>query len=241
MIKFFRKIRYDLVDKNKTGKYLKYAIGEIVLVVIGILIALSISNWNEKRKHNNTIKGVYSIIKSDLLTDIKTIDKVLVSTKFRDSIFKRVINKEMTYDDYLNCNLCMNILGGFPDIKLKTRELELLEQNSTILNSYQDSLSIEINNFYSSFNIEIDVAIQEVITDYKENRTYFKNNMTWFEDYQKMVFNEDFVKYALTSIDYRNRVISFNSLYYDIYLGFLRQYKEGAYKLIENIDKELEK
>ena len=49
MIKFFRKIRYDLMEKNKTGKYFKYAIGEIVLVVIGILIALSINNWNTTR------------------------------------------------------------------------------------------------------------------------------------------------------------------------------------------------
>ena len=45
MLKFYRKIRYDLIEKNKTGKYLKYAIGEIILVVIGILIALSINNW----------------------------------------------------------------------------------------------------------------------------------------------------------------------------------------------------
>ena len=50
MIKFFRRIRYDLMGENKTGKYFKYAIGEIVLVVIGILIALSINNWNEARK-----------------------------------------------------------------------------------------------------------------------------------------------------------------------------------------------
>ena len=50
MIKFFRKIRYDLMEKNKNGKYLKYAIGEILLVVIGILIALQINNWNELRK-----------------------------------------------------------------------------------------------------------------------------------------------------------------------------------------------
>jgi len=49
MIKFFRKIRYDLMEKNKPGKYLKYAIGEIVLVVIGILIALQINNWNTER------------------------------------------------------------------------------------------------------------------------------------------------------------------------------------------------
>ena len=56
MIKLFRKIRYDLMEKNKTGKYLKYAIGEIVLVVIGILIALSINNWNEQSKQNSSIQ-----------------------------------------------------------------------------------------------------------------------------------------------------------------------------------------
>ena len=50
MIKFFRKIRQNLLSEGKTGKYLKYAIGEIILVVIGILIALSINNWNQNQK-----------------------------------------------------------------------------------------------------------------------------------------------------------------------------------------------
>ena len=50
MIKFFRKIRQQLLTENKFSKYLIYAIGEIILVVIGILIALSINNWNEARK-----------------------------------------------------------------------------------------------------------------------------------------------------------------------------------------------
>ena len=49
MIKFFRKIRYDLMVKNKTGKYFKYALGEIVLVMIGILLALQVNNWNTER------------------------------------------------------------------------------------------------------------------------------------------------------------------------------------------------
>ena len=49
MIKFFRQIRQSLIMENKTGKYLKYAIGEIVLVVVGILIALQINNWNQER------------------------------------------------------------------------------------------------------------------------------------------------------------------------------------------------
>jgi len=50
MIDFFRKIRHTLISKGQTGKYLKYAIGEIILVVIGILIALQVNNFNENRK-----------------------------------------------------------------------------------------------------------------------------------------------------------------------------------------------
>jgi hypothetical protein len=50
MIKFFRKIRQKLLSENKFSKYLLYAIGEIVLVVIGILIALQINNWNNNHK-----------------------------------------------------------------------------------------------------------------------------------------------------------------------------------------------
>ncbi|WP_157473012.1 DUF6090 family protein [Eudoraea adriatica] len=70
MIKFFRRIRYDLMEKNKTGKYFKYAIGEILLVVIGILIALSINNWNEKVK-NMRIENNYLIrISKDLENDL---------------------------------------------------------------------------------------------------------------------------------------------------------------------------
>ena len=49
MIKFFRKIRQNLLMENKTSKYLKYAIGEIILVMIGILLALQVNNWNQQR------------------------------------------------------------------------------------------------------------------------------------------------------------------------------------------------
>lgn len=67
MIKFFRQIRKDLMEKNNTGKYLKYAIGEIVLVVVGILFALQINDWNENRKERKQ----ELIILENILEDLK--------------------------------------------------------------------------------------------------------------------------------------------------------------------------
>jgi len=74
MINFFRKIRYNLMGQNKTGKYFKYAIGEIVLVVIGILIALSINNWNNQRLEKIEINNILHTIVSNLNSDISALD-----------------------------------------------------------------------------------------------------------------------------------------------------------------------
>jgi len=74
MIKFFRHIRKDLMEKNKTGKYLKYAIGEIVLVVIGILIALQINNWKEEQKEKIKEQAYLERLDQNLTNDSINID-----------------------------------------------------------------------------------------------------------------------------------------------------------------------
>ena len=89
MIKFFRNIRHDLLNKGQTGKYIKYAIGEIVLVVIGILIALSINNWNEGQSKRNAELNFYRNTKQQLLDDKDNIASVL-----EDNI---ILNKQFNY------------------------------------------------------------------------------------------------------------------------------------------------
>ena len=69
MINFFRKIRQRLLTENKVSKYLIYAVGEIVLVVIGILIALQINNWNEQQKLNKEEANFLQRVRQDLVKD----------------------------------------------------------------------------------------------------------------------------------------------------------------------------
>ncbi len=92
MIKFFRKIRYDLLEKNKTGKYLKYAIGEIILVVIGILIALSINNWNENKKLRRVETEILKEVKANLENDLEGIRENLNHFKLKNKSENIIIN-----------------------------------------------------------------------------------------------------------------------------------------------------
>jgi len=71
MLKFFRQIRQNLLMDNKTGKYIKYALGEIILVMIGILLALQVNNWNEEKKITNTELEILKVMRENLNSDLK--------------------------------------------------------------------------------------------------------------------------------------------------------------------------
>ena len=83
MIKFFRIIRQKLLSENKFSKYLIYAIGEIVLVVLGILIALSINNWNEDRKERLQEQELLYQLQSEFKSNLKQLDEKIA---LRDSM-----------------------------------------------------------------------------------------------------------------------------------------------------------
>lgn len=79
MIKFFRNIRKKLASENKFIAYSRYAIGEIILVVFGILIALQVNNWNEQRKQRDKELHYLRNLKTDLNLNIAEIDKYIAT------------------------------------------------------------------------------------------------------------------------------------------------------------------
>ena len=81
MIKFFRSIRQNLLSEGNLGKYLKYALGEIILVVIGILIALSINNWNQRTTNENQARKHLETIRLNLKDDIAQAEKLVADTQ----------------------------------------------------------------------------------------------------------------------------------------------------------------
>ncbi len=88
MIKFFRKIRLTFLAEGKTGHYLKYAIGEILLVVIGILIALQINNWNEEQKLERKRQTLIQSLIDDFEYNLNEISETVLP--FQDSLINQM-------------------------------------------------------------------------------------------------------------------------------------------------------
>ena len=105
MIKIFRQIRHNLINTGKTGKYLKYAIGEIFLVVIGILIALQVNTWNEQRKHRNSTQKLLLEYKAELNYNHNSLDfaqkRMKRSERSCETILKH-IEENLPYTDSLS-------------------------------------------------------------------------------------------------------------------------------------------
>ena len=239
MIKFFRKIRHNLLLENNIGKYFTYAIGEIILVVIGILIALSINNWNEKRLQQQTLKNIYAIIIQDLTNDIADIDAILEEKHADEPIFNKILDGSMTKEDYDNCDFCQYLIIGNPTLTIEKRGYSLLNNfNSYDINS--DSLTIEIIQFYAQQLTQITVDDELRAEDIANNVNDWKNKYSWYADYITERQADGFITYSLNNQDYKNRVANYYLLNYTIYIPKLEEFNEKAKFIIARLEERLD-
>jgi len=137
MIKFFRKIRQNLLMENKTGKYFKYAIGEIVLVVIGILIALQINNWNEHDKSQTLAQKYLKLIKSDLELDnehFETLNKMLTQQALKIDSIENILSRPQTKQEEFKqiINRIFTVFTILEDTNLNTSTFTALHNSGYI-------------------------------------------------------------------------------------------------------------
>lgn len=184
MIKFFRKIRKNFLSEGKTGKYFKYAIGEIILVVIGILIALQINNWNENRKNKIAEADYYCRILDDFELNEKLIDETsaLISNKIKFSkelisdLNKRpndrsiILNKHVVairQDVFVPSNITFEDITSsgqlklLTDLKLKNRLIQHSTFLNNILNLLQENRNLIINRM-SDFELMSEFGLQDI-------------------------------------------------------------------------------
>ena len=156
MIKFFRKIRQNLITEGKTGKYFKYATGEIVLVVVGILIALSINNWNEEHKKKALMITNIKSMAEDIQMDIYNIQKANKSLHNQIVAAKNIIpimeSENRFIADSLKFIMDFNSFTTTPIISERPNTWNFLN-SSGIVSEFPDSeLSKLLQDYYRNYN-----------------------------------------------------------------------------------------
>lgn len=128
MIKFFRKIRQNLLLEGKTGKYFKYAVGEIILVIIGILIALQINNWKNYKTERETEKIILREIQANLEYDLNDFENNITHLKDKrtsSNALLKVVNNNSIYHDSLG--YFFSFLNLYPRFSCKSSGYKLLQ------------------------------------------------------------------------------------------------------------------
>lgn len=238
MAKLFNSIRKKLVAErpstSRTANYLKYAIGEIVLVVFGILIALSINNWAEAQKEQKTLHNIYAIVAQDLKNDIADIDRIIKIFENLKPLFNKVLGGKMTKKNYLDCKGCTGLIAGFSDLSLDVRGYNLLKNYKNAASGI-DSLSVDIVQFYIQQLNEIQINEDLRTEDFSKNYHYWKSTQSWFSDYVTERNSDGFIDYAVNSQDYKNRVAMFYSMT-NILSKQYKSFSKNATMLIKRIE-----
>ena len=192
MIKFFRKIRQNLLMENKTSKYFKYAIGEIILVVIGILIALQINNWNENRIKKMGVQSALTQILSDLEQDINVLDLFKNQEKNHVSYLSKISDKQFQYivlDTIINC------LDNYMNASLTNNGYASLKDSGKITDIDNPDLKVALTNYYERANNKL-IAANSFAEHFTNNRVvpYIINHLKPDKDAK---INSDLIKEKL--------------------------------------------
>ena len=209
-MKIFRKVRQQLASENKAASYLRYAIGEIFLVVIGILIALQVNNWNENRKLNQKILANLKNVQAELVVNIRNSEGVIERFIARDSVKNLVFNNKLSYSDYKNdiaFNPTLFAPYYYDNFDLNSIAFNNLTQNSEELPSKYAPIMDQLNYLYIKMKTRINVLNQRYQRTVYRNMDDFAREKSWFiEDSFKGVHSDVAINYFLTNPRYKGQV-----------------------------------
>jgi len=240
MIKLFRNIRKNLLKEGKTANYLKYAIGEIVLVVIGILLALQINNWNENRKLQKEELKLLHDIKANLKATLEDFEMDTLVSYQQIQKYQKIehyMQKGLPYSNELDS--AFGVLTFWNNPYITTTAYKTL-QNKGLDLIKNESLKNEIINMY-------EVEFQVLLTDYDRSEWNLSENVVvpFFSkhirrldgkslnlarpnDFEELKRNDEFQNILSMLVRQRKRG-----------LLFFRETIQIATKLIEQLDKEI--
>ena len=251
MIPFFRKIRYKLAKENKFFKYSRYAIGEIILVVIGILIALQINTWNEQHKNNDLERGFLNELRADLVIDCSYYSKRIQDAenyiRINRTFIEELYEEQQNYAEVQNLFEKLSLYSDLLTVQNATYQ-ELInegkfnlirnrELKSALINYYRDTeiaeKHIEEFNVFSVNNLLIAVEKIPSLLNLK-NKKYMNIGSKFdykFKGQYEFVNDPQSDKFQISE-----NVATLYTTKQMVFLNYYEDLKEKTMRLIHAID-----
>jgi hypothetical protein len=170
-----------MIKENRASKYILYALGEIILVVIGILIALQINNWNEEKKTNEKTKNSLIALRNDLILDTLLINENLPEIKHQlqlnESLRARIAKPNATLDTLIKIARYEFNPNWNNQILYNTNAYSSLNQTGLIEN-LPDSLKTQIKDFYNK-KFQLNNMVERITTDYRSKLADYVDTYTF--------------------------------------------------------------
>ena len=235
-----------MLTENKFSKYLIYAIGEIILVVVGILIALQINNWNEHRKANTYQNQVYKQIYIDIKNDSLNLENTIAFYKKKDKLMNEIIYDNVPAIAYDTLNkesqrqspYGITLITNFNNVNNTIKGYQLFKTiNNTEIDI--DSLSTYVGNYYSLGLYNEDYS-DAVIANARKNISELQQK-DWFLDVVlNRRLNPDYLNFIKNSEDYKIRIFDYRVFAIINYNKNLQEQQKLAEKLKKKIKERLE-
>ncbi|APU69455.1 DUF6090 family protein [Christiangramia flava] len=235
MIKFFRNIRQRLLRESRFTRYLIYAIGEIILVVIGILIALGINSTYQDYKEDKNTQAILRQLQKELVTDIKDAKRINDLYIKNMSLAKDVLNDSLTIDELMDDPNRGFFFTQYVSFSYKTGSYNRIMQNTKVMPErykvllpFLDSIFVETKNTIDDYNESIKEEVMRTITDaFRLDSTEYRTAL--WKDPQKNagdLLNDPFFK---------NRVFLYNLKLRNM-ASVSNEYRYQAISLYKRID-----
>lgn len=208
MINFFRRIRQQLLSQSKFSKYLLYAIGEIILVVIGILIALQINNWNEGRKNEIRLKSYLVEIQSNLVTDVRQVNEIIEIYMYADSLEGPILHNKVTFNTSKDI-AWIEFMEYSMGLQINTNGFDGFIRNADNMPGNYTPIMEKLNLIYNWYKSVIDINNDRTEVNYFAFQDTLKSK-AWYLDYHqlysKKTANEAMHNYFLSDA-YKKEVV----------------------------------
>lgn len=246
MIRFFRKIRQGLLADGKIFKYLTYAAGEILLVIIGILAALSINNWNESIKNKRKVEDILLQIQNDIRTNILETARGSNYYFYKDSLVQLILNDEIDYFNFEDVNLgtAKNLITNVSPISLIDNGFKNWTTHEQIPEEYQE-INAPLNTLFVDWKNRMNHRDERLTTMVNENIKFMADNYTWYYPSISGKIPEHLARkeaaYFQYDSLYKNKVAIYVMAAVVEYLPLIDAYRNLSVRTYQQIDKLLGK